>query len=64
MVTPVDHGMIRLEDRSRRGPRMNATPDSWTSMLFPLAGLTGFRAASCGGQSLPAVRGLDGSDKV
>src|SRR5215468_2562150 len=28
MVAGVDHGMIRPEDRSRRGPQMSATPDS------------------------------------
>jgi hypothetical protein len=28
MVTCIDHDMIRSEDRSRRGPQMNATPDS------------------------------------
>src|SRR5215471_12477903 len=27
-VTCVDHGMVRPEDRSRRGPQMSATPDS------------------------------------
>src|SRR5215472_9276820 len=27
-VARVDHGMIRLEGRSRRGPRMSSTPDS------------------------------------
>src|SRR6516225_3800077 len=27
-LTCVDHGMIRPEDRSRRGPQMSATPDS------------------------------------
>ena len=28
MVAGVDHGMIRPEGRSRRGPRMSVTPDS------------------------------------
>src|SRR5215469_11691106 len=28
MVAGVDHGMIRPEGRSRRGPQMSATPDS------------------------------------
>jgi GAF domain-containing protein/two-component sensor histidine kinase len=28
VVARVDHGMIRLEGRSRRGPQMSATPDS------------------------------------
>src|SRR6516162_8195021 len=28
VVACVDHGMIRPEDRSRRGPQMSATPDS------------------------------------
>src|SRR5262252_5403508 len=28
MVACVDHGMIRPEGRSRRGPQMSATPDS------------------------------------
>src|SRR5215472_12481661 len=28
MVACVDHGIIRPEDRSRRGPQMSATPDS------------------------------------
>src|SRR6516225_11172249 len=28
MVASVDHGMIRPEGRSRRGPQMSATPDS------------------------------------
>jgi hypothetical protein len=28
MVTCLDHGMIRPEGRSRRGPQMSATPDS------------------------------------
>jgi len=28
VVTRVDHGMIRPEGRSRRGPQMSATPDS------------------------------------
>src|SRR6516225_3949006 len=28
MVARVDHGMIRPESRSRRGPQMSATPDS------------------------------------
>src|SRR5215469_7515855 len=27
-VARVDHGMIRLEGRSRRGPQMSSTPDS------------------------------------
>src|SRR5262249_57931215 len=28
VVARVDHGMIRPEGRSRRGPQMSATPDS------------------------------------
>src|SRR5215472_2053709 len=28
MVARIDHGMIRPEGRSRRGPQMSATPDS------------------------------------
>ena len=28
MVAGIDHGMIRPEGRSRRGPHMSATPDS------------------------------------
>jgi hypothetical protein len=28
MVARVDHGMIRLDGLSRRGPQMSATPDS------------------------------------
>jgi hypothetical protein len=33
MVARVDHGMIRPEGRSRRGPQMSATPDSTLANL-------------------------------
>jgi hypothetical protein len=33
MVSGLDHGMIRLEGRSRRGPQMRATPDSTLANL-------------------------------
>src|SRR5262249_24016139 len=33
MVAGVDHGMIRPEVRSRRGPQMSATPDSTLANL-------------------------------
>jgi transcriptional regulator with GAF, ATPase, and Fis domain len=56
MVAGIDHGMIRPEGRSRRGPQMSATPDSTLASPELLLADLQRQLAQCGAERDEALR--------